>query len=128
MLGESLCLLWLETKVRDFSLEVNVNKFALNLNAFSDDLESLRAVTRDRHAQFAKSREMLSFFVSAKTGESIEKLFCEVTAHQMKIVLPKNTYNNDGAIRVPRPAPRIETEPEISKPVSQSRTSICTIQ
>jgi len=73
---------------------------------------------------------MLSFFVSAKTGESVENLFRQVTAHLMHIVLPKNDYDATRII----PAQIIRQEPTNSSlaqsPVTngQTRTSICNLQ
>lgn len=73
---------------------------------------------------------MLSYFVSAKTGESVENLFRQVTAHLMHVVLPKN----DEAQRIIT-APIIRQEPQNSTPIkpppaqsNRTRTSICNLQ
>ena len=44
---------------------------------------------------------MLSYFVSAKTGESVENLFRQATAHLMHIVLPKNDLDSSPVITAP---------------------------
>jgi len=74
---------------------------------------------------------MLSYFVSAKTGESVENLFRQVTAHLMHIVLPKNDHDATRIIT----APIIRQEPHSSstsiKPppsTGTTRTSICNLQ
>ncbi len=41
------------------------------LESFKGDLEHLRAVKEDKHNKFAKEKDMHSFKVSAKTGESV---------------------------------------------------------
>jgi hypothetical protein len=74
---------------------------------------------------------MLSYTVSAKTGESVENLFRQVTAHLMHIVLPKNDY--DATRIITAPIVRQETDSS-STPVKSpllkdsTRTSICTLQ
>jgi len=74
---------------------------------------------------------MLSYFVSAKTGESVENLFRQVTAHLMHIVLPKNDYDATRIIT----APIIRQEQNSSSipvksppPTGTTRTSICNLQ
>jgi hypothetical protein len=74
---------------------------------------------------------MLSFFVSEKTGESVENLFRQVTAHLMHIVLPKN--DNDATRIITAPITRLE--PQNTTPIKpttaksgHTRTSICSLQ
>jgi hypothetical protein len=72
---------------------------------------------------------MLSYFVSAKTGESVENLFRQVTANLMHIVLPKNDYDATRIIT----APIIRQESQNEAPVkatesSSKRSSICSLQ
>ena len=95
------------------------------------DLEHLRAVKSEKHQRFAKERDMLSYFVSAKTGESVENLFRQVTAHLMHIVLPKN--DNDATLIITAPIIRGEstnssTATPLPSSTSSTRTSICNIQ
>jgi hypothetical protein len=73
---------------------------------------------------------MLSFFVSAKTGESVENLFRQVTAHLMHIVLPKNDHDATRIIT----APITRLEPQNTTPIistnaqtGRTRTSICSL-
>lgn len=116
------------------SWEIKVNllqkKIVVKKNNFLGDLEHLRAVKAEKHHRFAKDRDMLSYFVSAKTGESVENLFRQVTAHLMHIVLPKNDYDATRIIT----APIIRQEANSPTPVKslpssgQTRTSICSLQ
>ncbi|UJR31565.1 hypothetical protein I4U23_019052 [Adineta vaga] len=95
------------------------------------DLEHLRAVKAERHQRFAKDRDMLSYFVSAKTGESVENLFRQVTAHLMHIVLPKNDSDATRIITAPivRQEQNNSSTPIKSPPTSNTtRTSICSLQ
>jgi hypothetical protein len=73
---------------------------------------------------------MLSYFVSAKTGESVENLFRQVTAHLMHIVLPKNDYDATRIITAPiiRQEPSSSSVPVKPPPSSTPRTSICNLQ
>ena len=93
-----------------------------------DDLEHQRAVKPDRHTQFAKSKDMLSYFVSAKTGESVEHLFRQVTAHLMHIVLPKNDYDATKIIRASITRQESQGAGQAIVPPTRTRTSICTLQ
>lgn len=98
---------------------------------FSGDLEHLRAVKPEKHHQFAKDRDMLAYFVSAKTGESVENLFRQVTAHLMHIVLPKNDQDNTRIIKasIIRQEPSNNTSDTLpATQTNQTRTSICTLQ
>jgi Ras-related protein Rab-28 len=95
------------------------------------DLEHLRAVKPERHQRFAKERDMLSYFVSAKTGESVENLFRQVTAHLMHIVLPKNDHDATRIIRAPITRQESNSSQVPIKPPAASqtaRTSVCTLQ
>jgi len=74
---------------------------------------------------------MLSFFVSAKTGESVENLFRQVTANLMHIVLPKNDFDATRIITAPIIRQESQNSTPIKSPRSQSshtRTSICSLQ
>lgn len=100
-------------------------------NHILGDLEHLRAVKTEKHHQFAKDRDMLAFFVSAKTGESVEHLFRQVTAHLMHIVLPKNDTDPTTIIK----ASIIRQEPQNSRPIettppqaNRTRSSFCSLQ
>ncbi|UJR15124.1 hypothetical protein I4U23_002089 [Adineta vaga] len=95
------------------------------------DLEHLRAVKAEKHYQFTKERDMLSYFVSAKTGESVENLFRQVTASLMHVVLPKNDQDATRIIK----APILRQESQNVIPLSttpakasHTRTSICNVQ
>ncbi len=85
----------------------------------------------EKHHQFAKDRDMLSYFVSAKTGESVENLFRQAAAHLMHIVLPKNDH--DGTRIITAPITRLEPQntPPIKPtppPTGRTRTTICSLQ
>ncbi|CAF0990151.1 unnamed protein product [Adineta ricciae] len=95
------------------------------------DLEHLRAVKLEKHHQFVKEKDILSYFVSAKTGESVENLFRQVTANLMHVVLPKNDQDATRIIKAPiirqeshNTAPLKTTPPQST----HTRTSICSLQ
>ena len=132
MLGENHCLHLLEIKVKYTTTITTKSETILWWNVFRlGDLEHIRAVKPEKHHQFAKDRDMLSYFVSAKTGESVENLFRQVTAHLMHIVLPKNDHDGTKVIT----ASITRQEPQNSTPIksstthtNQTRTSICVLQ
>ena len=122
-----------------FALVGNKSKFLLRRSLSiwiyyrirSGDLEHLRTVKAERHQRFAKERDMLSYFVSAKTGESVENLFRQVTAHLMHIVLPKSDYDATRVITPPivRQEQNDTSTPAKALPTTNTtRTSICSLQ
>jgi Ras-related protein Rab-28 len=120
-----------------FALVGNKSKsdFQLILNDkeefFSADLEHERAVKTEEHHQFAKDHDLLSYFVSAKTGDSVEILFRQVTARLMHIVLPKNDSEATRVIKASIIRQESANETPINSITTQSnqkRTSICTLQ
>ncbi|CAF3236256.1 unnamed protein product [Rotaria socialis] len=95
-----------------------------------NDLQHLRAVKAEKHHEFAKDRDMLAYFASAKTGESIETIFRQAAAHLMHIVLPKTDTDATPIIT----ATIVRQEPQsamFDKPLAtpnRTRTSICSLQ
>ena len=73
---------------------------------------------------------MLAYLVSAKTGESVENLFRQVTAHLMHIVLPK--HDGDASRVITASIVRQEPSSSLASDMSTqstrtTRTSICTL-
>ena len=94
-------------------------------------MEHLRAVKAEKHQRFAKERDMRSYFVSAKTGESVENLFRQVTAHFMNVVLPKNDQDSTRVIAAPIIRQETNATAAPIKPprvAKTTRTSICSLQ
>ena len=74
---------------------------------------------------------MLSYLVSAKTGESVENLFRQVTAHLMHIALPRHDADASRVITasIVRQEPSSTSAPVISTQSTRTtRTSICALQ
>lgn len=92
------------------------------------DLEHMRTVKQDKHQKFAQEHGMSSYFVSAKTGDSVGLCFQRITADILGIKLTKPEveqqqrvvkaevikYSNDMAAA--RPAP------------SETKSSFCSLQ
>lgn len=92
------------------------------------DLEHMRTVKQDKHQKFAQEHGMTSYFVSAKTGDSVNLCFQRVAADILGIKLTKPEveqqqrvvkaevikYNNDVAAARPTP--------------SETKSSFCSIQ
>ncbi|CAF0871826.1 unnamed protein product [Didymodactylos carnosus] len=92
------------------------------------DLEHARAVKTEKHQRFSKDKDIPAYFVSAKTGESVDNVFRQVTATLLHVMLRSDD--------IPRiiPAPITRREPERNAlpikppPSSNTRTSICNLQ
>jgi Ras-related protein Rab-28 len=53
------------------------------------DLEHMRTVKEDKHLKFAQEHNMSSYFVSAKTGDSIGLCFQKITADILQVKMSK---------------------------------------
>ena len=85
---------------KDVSFE-NVEKWLAELkeNATADitmllvgnktDLNHMRAVKAEKHAQFADENDMYSFMLSAKTGDNVSSCFYRLAADLAGVVLTK---------------------------------------
>lgn len=92
------------------------------------DLEHLRTVKQDKHQKFAQEHGMTSYFVSARTGDSVNLCFQRLAADILNIKLTKPEteqqhrvvkaevihYKND--LPAPRPPP------------GETKSSFCSVQ
>ena len=53
------------------------------------DMSHLRAISRDKHNNFAEENDMYSYFVSAKTGDMVSSSFFRIAADLAGVVLTK---------------------------------------
>ncbi len=53
------------------------------------DMGHLRAVTMQKHTQFATERNMTSYFVSAKTGDNISPAFFTIASNLAGVPVKK---------------------------------------
>jgi Ras-related protein Rab-28 len=62
---------------------------AMVLMANKVDMGHLRAVTMQKHTQFATERNMTSYFVSAKTGDNISPAFFTIASNLAGVPVKK---------------------------------------
>jgi len=70
--------------------------FALVANKI--DLEHLRAIKSDRHHKFAQEHGLLTYAVSAKTGEGVQLCLQKVAADLLGIRLSKQEQEQQHAV------------------------------
>jgi len=79
---------WLAVVQKVFAKE-EATKPYLALIGNKMDLNHLRAVSPDKHNKFAAENDMFSYFVSAKTGDSINSSFFRIAADLSGVALTK---------------------------------------
>ncbi|CAF0763609.1 unnamed protein product [Brachionus calyciflorus] len=89
------------------------------------DLEHLRAVKHEKHVKYSKEKDLQSFSVSAKSGESVNTMFQQIAAQILGITLSRiQVEDQHRVVKAEIVKPR-EVRPP--KPV-QKKSSICSIQ
>lgn len=78
---------WLDACQKCVSTQEKLPTYALMANKI--DLEHLRAIKSDRHHQFAKENGLLTYAVSAKTGEGVNLGIQKIAAELLGIRLTK---------------------------------------
>lgn len=68
------------------------------------DLNHISAVSKDKHNQFVDENDFGSYFVSAKTGDNVERTFFEIAAGLSNVELTTDEIN---AVKTVVPAPII---------------------
>ncbi|KAH9496233.1 Ras- protein Rab-28 [Bulinus truncatus] len=95
------------------------------------DLEHMRTVKQDKHLKFAQDHSMSSYFISAKTGESVALCFQKIAADILQVKLSKPEvdqqhrvvkaeiidYNNSHGAAAKKPY----------QPQRQAKSSLCNI-
>uniref|UniRef100_A0A7E4W770 Ras-related protein Rab-28 n=1 Tax=Panagrellus redivivus TaxID=6233 RepID=A0A7E4W770_PANRE len=78
------------------------------------DLEHRRCVRIEKHNKFAKDLDMTAFYVSAKTGDTVDLCFRSIAASIMGIILTKTELESDISI-IKAPVTVTEGEDSASK-------------
>ena len=78
---------WFRLVRRTFSGGATMPYLALVGNKM--DLNHMRGVKLEKHTQFADENDMASFFMSAKTGDSVAQCFYRVASELSGVVLTK---------------------------------------
>jgi len=89
------------------------------------DLEHLRAVKVDKHNKFMKEKNMSSFLISAKTGESVNLMFQQIAAQILGITLTRIQVEDQH--RVVKAEIVKFKEPKLA-PAPPKKSSICVLQ
>lgn len=64
----------------------------------ADDLHHLRALRKDLHDRWVTDENLLSFHVSAKSGDGIRKMFFQIAATLAGVSLPKSAKDTVGNV------------------------------
>jgi len=107
---------WIETVKR---LTKNYEKQPfLALIGNKTDMEHRRSVRIDKHNKFAEKTGMNSYYTSAKTGDSVDLCFKQITAAILGIQLSKTDIESEITI-VKAPVTVCDTEEHPVKPVTE---------
>uniref|UniRef100_A0A6I8MZ29 RAB28, member RAS onco family n=1 Tax=Ornithorhynchus anatinus TaxID=9258 RepID=A0A6I8MZ29_ORNAN len=90
------------------------------------DLEHLRTVKADKHLRFCQENGLSSYFVSAKTGDSVFLCFQRVAAEILGIKLNKADMEQSQRV-VKADIVNYSQEP-VSRTINPPRSSMCAIQ
>lgn len=88
-------------------------------------MEHLRAVKHDKHIRYAKEKAMQSFLVSAKSGESVNTMFLQISAQILNIPLSRIQVEDQHRVIKADIVKFKEVKP-VKPPTKKS--SICAIQ
>lgn len=95
---------------------------------FPVDLQHMRAVKADKHAQFADDNQLYSYFVSAKSGDHVQQAFYRIAADLAGIVLSKAEIDQKAKIVQAEIINHPQHDPNQEKLVLKEKESKCTIQ
>ncbi|XP_023346886.1 ras-related protein Rab-28 [Eurytemora carolleeae] len=87
---------WLEQSKKILAGQEKKPSFALVANKI--DLEHLRAIKSDRHHKFAQDHGLLTYALSAKTGEGVVLCVQKIAADLLGIRLTKQEQEQHGAV------------------------------
>ncbi|KAK7110992.1 ras-related protein Rab-28-like [Littorina saxatilis] len=92
------------------------------------DLEHMRTVKQDKHQKFAQEHGMTSYFVSAKTGDSVSLCFQRVAADILNIKLTKPEVEQQQRV-VKAEVIHYKNDLAAAKPVhTETKSSFCSVQ
>ncbi|GMT24332.1 hypothetical protein PFISCL1PPCAC_15629 [Pristionchus fissidentatus] len=117
---------WVTTLKRLLKGEESIPVLALVGN--KTDLDAKRQVKLEKHAAFAHEHELMSFYTSARTGDSVSSLFKQVAAQVMKIVMPKAELDKE-IVPIMAEATMAQDVPRrgATRIAGQNNTTVCCI-
>lgn len=93
------------------------------------DLQHMRAVKADKHAQFADDHQLYSYFVSAKSGDHVQQAFYRIAADLAGIVLSKTDIDQKAKVVQAEIINHPQHDPNQEKLVlKEEKDKKCTIQ
>jgi len=95
------------------------------LVANKSDLEHMRVVKTEKHSKFVKEKGMISFMVSAKSGDMVDLMFQQVAAHILGITLTRIQVEDQHRVI---PAQLVKFKEAAPIKLEQPKSSICAIQ
>jgi Ras-related protein Rab-28 len=97
----------------------------IKVRIFLGDLEHLRAVKQEKHVKYAKDKDLQSFLVSAKSGESVNTMFQQIAAQILGITLSRIQVEEQHRVVKADIVKFKEVKPQ--KPLPK-KSSICSVQ
>lgn len=92
------------------------------------DLQHMRAVKADKHASFADSNQLYSYFVSAKSGDHVSQAFFRVAADLAGVALTKGEIEQKAKVLQAEIVNHAQHDPNQEKLVLKEKESKCAIQ
>lgn len=92
------------------------------------DLEHMRIVKADKHAEFALSNEMHSFFISAKTGDQVHFCFRKIAAEILGVKLSKSEVEKTSRVIKAEIVNYNNVQVPAKSSQSQAKSSFCVLQ
>ncbi|XP_076461443.1 ras-related protein Rab-28-like [Babylonia areolata] len=93
------------------------------------DLEHMRTVKQDKHQKFAQENKMTSYFVSARTGESVNLCFQRVAADILRIKLTRPELEQQHRVVKAEVIHHKNDRAPVTRPAAKgTKSSLCSIQ
>lgn len=119
---------WLEV-VKNAFARIDTKLPYLALIGNKKDLEHLRVVKKEKHADFAQENDMASFFLSAKSGDQVNYCFQKMAADILGIRLSKQEVEQSNRVIKADIVAYKETESAaLHTQSNQTKSSFCSLQ
>lgn len=92
------------------------------------DLEHMRIVKADKHAEFALDNNLHSFYISAKTGDQVDYCFHKVAADILGVKMSKSEIEQTSRVIKAEIVNYNSLQPPSKTVQTQSKSSFCVLQ
>lgn len=88
----------------------------------------MRAVSEEKHKQFVLESHLHSFQVSAKTGDHVDSMFCQIAADLAGIKLSKNELEAQIPVLRAQIINHTQDDPDVKNPGIRAKERGCQLQ